>query len=510
MNNLYYIILGFLIVCDNQYRQYILSHIRPEYLLDECMREIFLAVKALIAEERLIDILTVRESIITDRDPKLLAKRLKVFRKYFVDKGLLEESCSDASVIQQIGVLLVDITNGVNYSIPVETAVKSFILDYVSNAKKELIAKYQRLLVDNPAGQYTNELTQKMKELDMLLTSDSWRQYIIDPDQIETEPDEEAVIFRKGQGFLWAGNIYLVSGYAGAMKSFFCLCLAASGVNHGYRADNTLSFHSVAKTLKVLFADTELAKNTVRKRIKALKNMTGGKLNKSTFNYLSLRQVPGGIDAKLSVLDEACHCFHPDIIVVDSGRDLCHDYNDNCEADQLVNHFKQLANDLNAVLISTSHKSLGNGNPKGHFGMRMNEACGLEMSLTKVTDGINTYIKVELPKQREDVYESFSFTLNQETGLLIEFAPTVDRSEERKQYDMAKNTITTVLRPGDAVRYNDLKRKIMKAFTSISERTAKNYIGVLVGTVLVKNPDGLYQLSDTETELPFDDDLPSD
>ena len=236
--------------------------------------------------------------------------------------------------------------------------------------------------------------------------------------------------------------------------------------------------------------------------------MTDGKMTKAMFNYLSLRQVPGGIDAKLSVLDEACHCFHPDIIVVDSGRDLCRDYNDNCEADMLVNHFKQIANDLNAVFITTSHKSLGSGNPKGHFGMRMNESCGLEMSLTKVTDGINTYIKVDFPKQREDVYESFSFTLNQETGLLIEFAPTIDRSEERKQYEIAKNTITTVLRTGEAVRYNELKRKIMKAFTSISERTAKNYIGVLVGTVLVKNPDGLYQLSDPETELPFDDDLP--
>ena len=508
MNNLYYIILGFLIVCDNQYRQYILSHIRPEYLLDECMREIFLAVKALIAEERVIDILTVRESIITDRDPKLLAKRLKVFKKYFVDKGLLQDSCSDARVIQQIGVLLVEITEGVNYSITVETAVKSFILDYVGNAKKELISKYQRLLADNPAGQYTDELTAKMKELDMLLASDSWRQYIIDPDKIESEPDEEAVILRKGQGFLWAGNIYLVSGYAGSMKSYFCLCLAAAALNHGYAADNTLSFHSIAKDWKVLFVDTELARNTVRKRIKAFKAMTDGKMTKAMFNYLSLRQVPGGIDAKLSVLDEACHCFHPDIIVVDSGRDLCRDYNDNCEADMLVNHFKQIANDLNAVFITTSHKSLGSGNPKGHFGMRMNESCGLEMSLTKVTDGINTYIKVDFPKQREDVYESFSFTLNQETGLLIEFAPTIDRSEERKQYEIAKNTITTVLRTGEAVRYNELKRKIMKAFTSISERTAKNYIGVLVGTVLVKNPDGLYQLSDPETELPFDDDLP--
>ena len=76
----------------------------------------------------------------------------------------------------------------------------------------------------------------------------------------------------------------------------------------------------------------------------------------------------------------------------DSGRDLCVDFNDNREADRLVAHFKQVATDLNAVVITTSHKSLGNGNAKGHFGMRLNEAAGLELSLKKDNKTSNLFI----------------------------------------------------------------------------------------------------------------------
>lgn len=117
------------------------------------------------------------------------------------------------------------------------------------------------------------------------------------------------------------------------------------------------------------------------------------------FRYISLLSVQGGIDAKLKVFDDACRQFKPDLILIDSARDLCRDFNDNREADGLVNHFKQIATDLNAVLITTSHKSLVNGNAKGHFGMRLNEAAGLELSLKKDEDALEKFIKVEFPKR---------------------------------------------------------------------------------------------------------------
>ena len=64
-----------------------------------------------------------------------------------------------------------------------------------------------------------------------------------------------------------------------------------------------------------------------------------------------------------------------------------------------------------------------------------------------------------------------------------------------------------VLRPGEVVRYKILLSRIVN--TGVSESTAKKYIGVLVGTVLVKTEDGGYRINNPESELILsDDDLP--
>ena len=197
------------------------------------------------------------------------------------------------------------------------------------------------------------------------------------------------------------------------------------------------------------------------------------------------------------------------VIVIDSGRDLCVDFNDNREADRLVAHFKQIATDLNAVVITTSHKSLGNGNAKGHFGMRLNEAAGLELSLKKDKEVEDTFVNVELPKQREDQYEPFSFRLDPEVGMLVEYTPTVDHKEEKRQFRMARETVMKILRPGETIRYNDLVYKLSNNVAQIggknvSERTAKNYVKVLTGTVLTISEDGAYRLADPNLEIQYE------
>jgi hypothetical protein len=291
------------------------------------------------------------------------------------------------------------------------------------------------------------------------------------------------------------------------MKSFLALTIAASASNKGTMADRTLSFCSTAGSLRVIVFDTELARNTIKKRMKSFMNMVP-EIDLKLFRYISLLAVQGGIDAKLKVFDDACRQFKPDLILIDSARDLCRDFNDNREADGLVNHFKQIATDLNAVLITTSHKSLVNGNAKGHFGMRLNEAAGLELSLKKEEDAMEKFVKVEFPKKREDEYEPFCFRLDPEIGMLVEYAPTVDHSEERRQYRVAKDAVSKQLRPGQKIRHKELVRRLVgSVFTTggknISERTARNYISALSGTFLICNEDGTYSLANPNLEIEY-------
>lgn len=508
-----FIILASLLAGTREEQRFILENLKAEYFEERAHAEIFSAAAQLEFTNTGIDMVSVRESLITDSDSVALGKRLSIFREYFTNLGDLTKTSTDDEVKNQITLLIASISTKISYSTPVDVVTHLFIGNYVGRAKKEIMQEYQYRLKDCPTTDFTDEINTKFKTLDALLADNTWKNYIIDFEVIEKEPEDVALILRKGEGYFYRGNLYLISGYAGAMKSFLCLAIAAAASNKGIKADRTLSFCSTAEALKVLYVDTELARNTIKKRWKSLKLMSNGEFDQSRFNYLSLRMVSGDLKAKMHVFDAACRQIKPDFIVIDSGRDLCLDFNDNREADSLVAHFKQIATDLNAVVISTSHKSLGNGNAKGHFGMRLNEAAGLELSLTKVTDGNETYVKVEFPKQREDQYEPFAFKYDTVTGWLVEYAPTVDHTEESRQYKAAKAAVEKVLRPGQLIGYNDLMRKLSANTIgpngkNISERTAKNYINVLSGKNLTCDSEGRYSLVDPDAEIPFVDDLP--
>ncbi|MBO4923668.1 MAG: AAA family ATPase, partial [Bacteroidales bacterium] len=165
------------------------------------------------------------------------------------------------------------ISTKMTYSTPVEFITRIFIGEYVGRAKAALMKEYLAKNTECPDQEITDELTVRMKALEALLHDDLWQNYVLDISTLVHEPDEVPLIFRRGQGFFYRGNLYLISGYAGAMKSFLALSIAASASNKGASADRTLNFYSTAGPLKVLMFDTELAKNTIKKRIKALMTM---------------------------------------------------------------------------------------------------------------------------------------------------------------------------------------------------------------------------------------------
>ena len=507
MKEIVYELLALLLCGEQQEKRYILDNVKPEYFEYEALSEFFKVVKELDGSHAPIDLVSVREALIKDKDPEVQGRRIRAFCSFFMAISGAERKLCDEEVRSQISVFIATICGKMTYSTPVEYVTKTFIGDYVGRARKEILTEYSRKLRDCPSTEISDELAVKMKTLEALLQDDQWKNYVLDIATLIHEPDEVPLIFRKGQGYFYRGNVYLISGFAGVMKSFLALTIAASASNKGTMADRTLSFCSTAGSLRVIVFDTELARNTIKKRMKSFMKMVP-EIDLKLFRYISLLSVQGGIDAKLNVFDDACRQFKPDLILIDSARDLCRDFNDNREADGLVSHFKQIATDLNAVLITTSHKSLVNGNAKGHFGMRLNEAAGLELSLKKDEDALEKFIKVEFPKKREDEYEPFCFRLDPEIGMLVEYAPTVDHTEERRQYRVAKDEVSKLLRPGQKIRHKELVRKLVSGvFTfggkNISERTARNYISALSGTFLICNEDGTYSLANPNLEIEY-------
>lgn len=511
MNSLCFIILAVVLAGNEAAQQYVLQHIQPFFYAENCLGIIHEVAQTLMTEQRVINLITMRDALVTDIDSAALAARLQAFRDYFVNEKILTRRSTDDEVICQITILLAQIQGALDPDLNLELAVKSFTVDYVSRAKKEILELYKKKMKDSPSTDYSDDLIRRLKELNHYLNSSTWELYVYDFAALEREAEEVALVSLKDSGIFYRSNVYLISGFAGSMKSYFSLAIAAAALNQGVGADRTLSFWSLARPNKVLFADTELAKNTVIARWKSLKAMVGGIVNPFNFKYLALRKVPGSKAMKMQILTEACDQFLPDILIIDSIRDLCVDYNDSAEAESLVDNLKILATKLNAVVIVTSHRSLGVGNAKGHLGVRLNEACALEMSLTKKADvgaANQEFLAVEFPKMRDGLYDSFNFRFNPDLGYPVEYAPTVDSKEERRTARNAELIAYKVMTPGVPIRYSDLVRGIREK-GGVAESTAKSYLRSLLGTIIVRDDDGKYCLADPERAIPFDgDDLP--
>lgn len=497
--------LAFLISGDESERKSILQGVKPEYFPEPCFGDILTAVSKMTEESKPVDLLTVLSELVSDSDSDALHKRLDNFRVFFEKTGELRAGSDSDETRRHIASFLAFISSSLSYSLPPENAAYYIRRQYCARERQNILASYQNMNVENPSAEMAEDIFADLKAKEDLVMDKSWESYVVDPFDIRNNPEDTAVVFRNGEPFFWRGNIYLVSGYAGVMKSFLCLIIAAAVINRGTNADKTLSFHTFDSRLKVLFADTELAMNTINVRQAVLRRLTGENLDRDFFKYLSLSGVPGGVQGKLNIFDKSCRDFKPDVIIVDSARDFCCDFNDNRETDVLVMHLKQLVTRLNAVLISTCHRTIGTGNAKGHFGTRFNEEAGMEMQLTK--SKASGYIEVEFPKQRESNFEPFSFRYDEETGSIVECTPTVDRSERSRQERAAEDAVRLVLKPGEKIRYNELLHRLTGQLR-ISETTAKAYIRALTGTVLNRTENGDYFLSDGVDSFPFKDDLP--
>lgn len=136
MESLCFVVLGYLLIGEVTHQQYVLQHVQPFFFAEECFRYIFDAAHALMEEQRTIDILSVRDALITDIDNAALAARIKAFKEYFVCCGDLPKHCSDEDVKTQITLLLTQITNGLTYSVPPKSQLRASLLTSLHGQKK--------------------------------------------------------------------------------------------------------------------------------------------------------------------------------------------------------------------------------------------------------------------------------------------------------------------------------------------------------------------------------------
>ena len=380
-------------------------------------------------------------------------------------------------------------------SISVISATQIILSSYVHRRKEYLREREDQ-------GEISpNEYAEKVTELIAKFSVSSWRRRQVTDELLDT-PEPPALILRGESEILCRGQLLKISGVAGNKKSFLALTLAGCAINRGTKIDKTLGFISHDEHLKVLYIDTELPSRTYKGRLKAFKRITESNKLPDNFIYLALSGL--SVDAKKDDINNAVRDIKPDIIIIDSVRDIVEDFNDNKEATRIKDYLKALATNNNAGVIVTIHQNQkqneGGTSDKGHLGKTIVDFCDLGISLSK--DEIEEDVtKVSFDKIRNDKPKEFSFKYDTNLHYLSLYEPLTDNSKKREERNKAKGLFEDIFREKKELRHGQILSALKER--GIDNNKGKAWLGGTnkdnrysnyLGTLVKKNSNGTYSL----------------
>ena len=110
MNEIVYELLAILLCGEQQEKRYILDNVKPEYFGHEALSEFFNVVKELDGSHAPIDMVSVREALIKDKDPEVQGRRIRAFCTFFMAISGAERKLCDEEVRTEISVFIATIS----------------------------------------------------------------------------------------------------------------------------------------------------------------------------------------------------------------------------------------------------------------------------------------------------------------------------------------------------------------------------------------------------------------
>ena len=297
---------------------------------------------------------------------------------------------------------------------------------------------------------------------------------------IWADDEDEDIPFlfsRGGKGVASRGNIMTVKGRTGARKSALAIdfILAAFG--------KSTIFATELKDLKVLWADTEQPKKTIKVRARtAFKGR--GLAPGIKLHTLYLKEIDEH-SKRQEIFFRALDAVMPDLAIIDVITDLAEPEDDasNANAKLFVERFTKGAAEYNCNIVCIIHlnKSENDTNAAGHIGTVVEQKSEivflLEKGKTEISNSKYRYDAELLP---------INFT-HKEDGTLTAIASEVEDARLKQLRDLAEHCFAY----GEEYRGEESYRRIQR-FTGGKDRTAKSKLAEMVtaGILTKRKPKG--------------------
>lgn len=488
MKMIYKTFFGYLLDGEKEKLKYALEWVKPEYFIEPFFKDLIGLVYELYRSETAINYVSICDAFVLD-DPSR-SNRIAHARLYFN----LPKSSGMDEIVAALQRLCADCTTLTSSGSEFESLGESILKKFVRKQSQEIIAKYS---LDDKVDQ-----AKCIAELQALptLSKDSWRAEILDLSKLALKPTPRPLIQRGEEGLIYRGDVHMISGAPGAMKSKFAMCIAAAALNNGQEAQHTLGMYATVQGLRVAYIDTELNEDTIRLRLPTVEAMCGRAIYKQEYlAYIPLRKYSKA--KRLRTIYAIIQNGGYDLIIIDGLRDIALDFNDAREASELSDLFKRLAESSNAAIIVTSHTSKGTDYSRGHLGSQFKDEAGLEIVLKKTA--ASEKVDVECTKSRHSLPSNFSF--RQVEHNMIEIEAAIDMSELSRSRRNAWEVFSKYLTPGQEYTYTEIV-EILKEH-GISASTTRKYLSEGKGRT-INYLNSRYSLPERNLLNDKEDDLP--
>ena len=294
--------------------------------------------------------------------------------------------------------------------------------------------------------------------------------YIVD--MSKPMPDIEPLISINGSCVCSRGNISAICGEAKSKKTFLTSALVASAMAMPLpKLDN---FKTVDKNplISVLWVDTEQGEQHVRRVVKRITEMTGGRYQgynaEPRLTTLALRELSP--HERKNMLYDAMRLGVYDIVVIDGVADLQNNTNDLAESDALVAELMALSTKTHTHIVCVLHTNPGSDKARGHLGSSLQRKA--ETVIYVHRNGECSVVEPQFC--RNEPFERFAFAISEQG---IPELCDMPQSESLNINDRIVEILNTEY--GGAIERATLTHKITEVL-NLAEPTSKMRIRRLI------------------------------
>lgn len=297
------------------------------------------------------------------------------------------------------------------------------------------------------------------------------------------------------------GDISMIQGAAKSRKSTLTELIARYLLTGALMGGNNIS--TDLSGVKILYIDTEQSEKHTNRQFKRI--TYGMDPDEVAERIFYIPTVDLSNNERKAMLRVGIEKFRPNLVMIDGIVDLCANFLDNEESQELVMLLKRWSKQFKCHILTVLHTNPDPRNAgtkaRGHLGTILVQKCQTVINVRKVDDENGSrYSVVSAEAMRDLEFKPFNIGRDEHGNPMI-----ISDAPKPNEDDCYNKFVALMDMDGNRANKTNCKNFIMSAY-GISDKTARNKFKQFCMDGLLVEENGMYRVLreiDNEPDMPF-------